>query len=87
MSEKCKQLTLRTDCMATYVEGESACSQVMKWRPRAFGLSKHKADVSAQIEAWLIRFKTRKDHHKVAVRAEGALASRFSMEKRGDGTV
>jgi hypothetical protein len=49
----------------------------------AFGRGTHKAGVSAQIEAGLIRFNARKDHRRLAVRAVGALAGRFSMEKRG----
>jgi hypothetical protein len=53
----------------------------------AFGRGTHKARVSAQIETGLIRFKTRKDHRRLAVRAEGALAGRFSIEKRGNRTI
>lgn len=53
----------------------------------AFGRGTHKAGVSAQIEAGLIRFKTRKDHRRLAVRAEGTLAGSFAMEKRRDGTI
>jgi hypothetical protein len=37
---------------------------------------------NVQIEAWLIRFKTREDHHTFAVRAEGALASRVAALHR-----
>jgi hypothetical protein len=53
----------------------------------AFGRGTHKAGVSAQIEAGLVRFKTRKDHRRLAVRAEGTLAGSFAMEKRRHGTI
>jgi hypothetical protein len=51
------------------------------------GRGAHKANVSAQIEAGLLRFKTRKDHWRLAVRTERTLARRFAMEKRGDGAI
>jgi hypothetical protein len=51
------------------------------------GRGAHKANVSAQIEAGLLRFKTRKDHWRLAVRTERTLARRFAMEKRGEGAI
>jgi hypothetical protein len=53
----------------------------------AFGRGTHKAGVSTHIETGLIRFNRRKDHRRLAVRAEGALAGRLSMEKRGHRTI
>jgi len=44
-------------------------------------------DISAQIEAGLLRFKTRKDHRRFAVRTERTLACSFAVEKRGDRTI
>lgn len=53
----------------------------------AFSRGTHKARVSAQIEAGLVRFKARKDHRTLAVRTERTLASRFSVKKRGNGAI
>ena len=61
----------------TYVDGDDD----------AFSRGTHKARVSAQIEAGLIRFKARKDHRTLAVRTERTLAGGFSMKKRGNRTI
>ena len=53
----------------------------------AFGRSAHKASESAQIEARLIRLKTREDHGSLTVCAKRALAGRFASEKRSNGMI
>jgi hypothetical protein len=49
----------------------------------AFGRGTHQADVSAQIEAGLIRFKMRKDHQTLAVRADGCSLVGFPWKNDG----